>query len=114
MLTHPLWSQTYLFLKEKLQENNTEMVLGEASTTISPASKCSDIEENINYIGKNINTEIEVYKQEDCCTVCQRIPNCVGWSYQPGNMSCYLKSEINNTLREESERVSGKRFCGGK
>ena len=67
-----------------------------------------------NYEGNNINREIQVSSQEDCRTVCQRVPNCVGWSYQPGNMSCCLKSEINNTLREESERVSGKRFCGGK
>ena len=84
-------SLIYFFFKAKLQENNTEMVLGKASTTISAASKCSDIEENINYKGNNINREIKLSSLEDCRTICQRVPNCVGWSYQTSKMSLVFK-----------------------
>lgn len=77
----------------------------------APAMGC--FIENVDFPGHDVDRLLgKVFSPGECQRQCQGNENCIFWTYQPSDNSCYMKSgEATPTSAEGL--VSGPRFCPG-
>ena len=74
---------------------------------------CADIKEKKKHKGKEYGKDFQIPTYENCREACQKLPNCIGWSFEGNSSLCQLMREIHESS-EEDHWISGLKFCGGK
>jgi len=92
-----------------------------ATSTCKPGPQCGDIEQNVVYMGEDINNgfNTRVNRAEECRSHCQTNRDCVGWIYgqavsSPYDRTCWIKNKLTGRRVDIARGwVSGHRDCGG-
>ncbi|RHZ23644.1 hypothetical protein DYB37_010775 [Aphanomyces astaci] len=96
------WNSGTCFLKSKAGKSILKWGAKAGKVTkpakvIKPAGSCKAAQDNVDYNGNDI-ARISADK-EDCCALCVKAENCVGYSHYEGH--CYLKGKLGYASKKE-------------